>query len=167
MTVAYERFRGLRDKGQRRGGGYDVNKSKTVPVPLERLYAAFGARERKRWMPERTPRVKKATRGKSMRLTWDDGLAIQDSVGGIEMITPQVFGGSQAKYRDRVHNSFVIGVNQDWPEVNNFAVDQGRFFNKLDLVGPGREPGARNRTAGRGCFSFTPGHLAILRHWPA
>ena len=70
---------------------------------------------------------------KPVRLTWDDGLAIQDTVGGIEMITPQVFGGSQAKYRDRVHNSFVIGVNQDWPEVNNFAVDQGRFFNKLDL----------------------------------
>ncbi|MCZ6508109.1 MAG: ABC transporter permease [Acidobacteria bacterium] len=70
---------------------------------------------------------------KPVRLTWDDGLAIQDTVGGIEMITPQVFGASQAKYRDRVHGSFVVGVNQDWPEVNNFAVDQGRFFNKLDL----------------------------------
>jgi len=70
---------------------------------------------------------------KPVRLTWDDGLAIRDTVGGIEMITPQVFGGSQAKYRDRVHSSFVIGVNQDWPEVNNFAVDRGRFFNKLDL----------------------------------
>jgi len=70
---------------------------------------------------------------KPVRLTWDDGQAIRDSIGGIEMITPQVFGASQIKYRDRVHSSFVIGVNQDWPEVNNFAVDQGRFFNKLDL----------------------------------
>lgn len=70
---------------------------------------------------------------KPVRLTWEDGQAIRDTVAGIEMITPQVFGGIQVKYRERVHSSFVIGVNQDWPEVNNFAVDQGRFFNKLDL----------------------------------
>jgi len=70
---------------------------------------------------------------KPVRLTWDDGQAIEASVAGIEMITPQVAGGSQVKYRERVHTSFVIGVNEDWPEVNNFAVDQGRFFNKLDL----------------------------------
>jgi len=70
---------------------------------------------------------------KPVRLTWDDGEAIRDTVPGIEMITPQVFGATQIKYRDRVHNAFVIGVNQDWPAVNNFAVDQGRFFNKLDL----------------------------------
>jgi putative ABC transport system permease protein len=68
-----------------------------------------------------------------VRLTWDDGLAIRESVGGIQLITPQIFGPAQAKYRDRQHSSFVVGVNQDWPEVNNFAVDQGRFFNKLDL----------------------------------
>ncbi|MDH3524346.1 MAG: ABC transporter permease [Acidobacteriota bacterium] len=70
---------------------------------------------------------------KPVRLTWDDGLAIRDAVAGIERITPQVFGAAQVKYRDRVHSSFAIGVNQDWPAVNNFAVDRGRFFNKLDL----------------------------------
>ena len=41
VTVAYERIRGLRDVGQRRGGTYDVNKSKTVAVPLAKLYRAF------------------------------------------------------------------------------------------------------------------------------
>ena len=70
---------------------------------------------------------------KPLRLTWDDGLAIEESVAGIEMITPQIVGPMSAKYRDRVHSTFALGVNQDWPEVNNFAVDQGRFFNKLDL----------------------------------
>jgi putative ABC transport system permease protein len=68
-----------------------------------------------------------------VRLTWEDGLAIRDSVAGIQLITPQVFGAAQAKYRDRQHSSFIVGVNQDWPEVNNFAVEEGRFFNKLDL----------------------------------
>ncbi len=37
VTVGYERIRGLREKGQRRGGGFVVNKSKTYPVPIAKL----------------------------------------------------------------------------------------------------------------------------------
>jgi putative ABC transport system permease protein len=48
------------------------------------------------------------------------------------MITPQVFGQAVVKYRDRQHRTFAIGVNEDWPEVNNFTVDRGRFFSQLD-----------------------------------
>ena len=77
VTVGYERIRGLRDKGQRRGAGYDVNKSKTYPVPLAKLYAAFGARKRKAWLGDAEVTVKKATRGKSMRLTWSDGCPVE------------------------------------------------------------------------------------------
>ena len=73
VTVGYERIRGLRDKGQSRAGGYIVNKSKTVPVSIARLYAAFGARRRRAWMPGVSPTVRKATREKSMRLKWEDG----------------------------------------------------------------------------------------------
>lgn len=73
VTVAYERIRGLREKGQRRGGRFDVNKSKTFPVPLDELYRAFGARVRRRWLGEIDLRVRKATVGKSMRITWSDG----------------------------------------------------------------------------------------------
>ena len=49
------------------------------------------------------------------------------------MITPQIFGQTEVKYRDRQHKPFVLGVNQDWPEVNKFNVDRGRFFSRLDL----------------------------------
>ncbi len=70
---------------------------------------------------------------KPVRLTWEDGQAIRDTIAGIDMITPQMFGASQAKYKERVHNTFIIGVNQDWPEVHDFSVDSGRFFNKIDL----------------------------------
>ena len=73
VTVAYERIRGLRDVGQRRGGGYDVNKSKTYPVPLDTLYAAFGARGRSRWLGEHGFTIKTSRRSKSMRVTWEDG----------------------------------------------------------------------------------------------
>ena len=74
VTVAYERIRGLRDTGQQRESkDYHVNKSKTVPVPIEELYAAFGARPRKQWMGDVDLKVRKATREKSMRITWEDG----------------------------------------------------------------------------------------------
>jgi len=76
VTIGYERIRGLRDKGQRRGGGYDVNKSKTFPVGIGELYASFGARKRARWMDASGMRVKTATREKSMRIAWEDGTSV-------------------------------------------------------------------------------------------
>jgi len=74
VTVAYEQARGLRAPGQRRGGHFEVNASKTVAVPVERLYEAFidpGLRER--WLPGARFEVRTATPGKSIRANWDDG----------------------------------------------------------------------------------------------
>lgn len=75
VTVAYERIRGLRDVGQRRGGGYDVNKSKTLPVPVTELYECWQARQRARWL-DLELRIKKATRPKSMRIAVADGTSV-------------------------------------------------------------------------------------------
>jgi len=78
VTVGYERIRGLRAIGQRRGGSYETTKSKTVGVPVERLFAAFAdARSRQRWMPGVTFTVRKATPSKSLRITWDDGTSVE------------------------------------------------------------------------------------------
>jgi hypothetical protein len=78
VTVGYERIRGLRDVGQRRGGGYEVNKSKTCPVPVAMLYDAFAnARRRNRWLPGVGFTVRTATPHKSMRVTWEDGSDLQ------------------------------------------------------------------------------------------
>ncbi len=41
VTVGYERIRGLREKGQRRGGAYEANKSRTFTVRVENMYEAF------------------------------------------------------------------------------------------------------------------------------
>jgi len=77
VTVGYERIRGLREVGQRRDGAYEANKSKTFQVPLSRLYGAFAdARERRQWLADREPVVRKATPERSMRLTWDDGTSV-------------------------------------------------------------------------------------------
>lgn len=78
VTVGYERIRGLREMGQRRGGLYEANKSKTVPVPVATLYKAFrDARQRARWMPGVNITVKTATPNKSMRVVWDDDTRVE------------------------------------------------------------------------------------------
>jgi len=78
ITVGYERIRGLRDVGQRRGGGYEVSKSKTCPVPLATLYHAFAdTRTRKKWLPGVAMTIRTATANKSMRVTWEDGTSVQ------------------------------------------------------------------------------------------
>ena len=66
VTVGYERARGLRAPNQRRGGGYDVSASKTVNVPVERLYEAFLALD--------LPLTVRTTRpNRSARFDWEDG----------------------------------------------------------------------------------------------
>src|SRR2546430_16680714 len=51
VTVGYERIRGLRDRGQRRGGGYEASKSRTFAGPAARIHAAFpNARTPGRWL---------------------------------------------------------------------------------------------------------------------
>jgi hypothetical protein len=75
VTVGYERIRGLREKGQGRDGVYEVGKSKTFPVPIDELYAAFG--RRRRWLADVEPTVKRATDRKSVRMTWPDGTKVE------------------------------------------------------------------------------------------
>ena len=68
ITVGYERLRGLRDVGQRRGGRYEVSKSKTIAVPVDELWRAFeNARVRRRWLPDEAMTIRTATAHKSMR----------------------------------------------------------------------------------------------------
>jgi uncharacterized protein YndB with AHSA1/START domain len=78
VTVGYERIRGLREVGQRRDGVYEANKSKTVAVPVERLFAAWtDPAERERWLPGVTLAVRKATPFKWVRITWEDGSNVE------------------------------------------------------------------------------------------
>jgi hypothetical protein len=76
VAVGYERIRGLRAHGQQRSGDWSVSKSKTVGVPLAKLYAAFNARGRAKWMDGVKLTTRGATPNKSMRLRWEDGSPI-------------------------------------------------------------------------------------------
>jgi hypothetical protein len=74
VTVGYERARGLRAPGQRRGGGFEVGASKTVAVPVDRLYQAFAdPAVRERWLGGAGFEVRTARPGRSIRANWDDG----------------------------------------------------------------------------------------------
>jgi putative ABC transport system permease protein len=71
---------------------------------------------------------------RQVELTWEDGKAIRDSIPGVKLITPLLIGQQPAKYRDRQHTTLVLGVNDDWPEVNNHTVEHGRFLSSVDLL---------------------------------
>jgi hypothetical protein len=75
VTVGYERIRGLRERGQRRDGTYEVGKSKVYPVPLAELWTGFCRCER--WLDGVKLRMSKATKHKSMRMRWSDGTPVE------------------------------------------------------------------------------------------
>jgi len=78
VTVGYERIHGLREVGQKRSGDYEISKSKTVAVPLQKLYAAFSsARVRARWLAGVKLTVRGATPQKRMRLRWADDTRVE------------------------------------------------------------------------------------------
>jgi len=80
VTVGYERIRGLRELGQKRSGDYEISKSKTIAVPLGKLYAAFSSsRARARWLAGVKLTVRGATPQKRMRLRWGDDTPVEIS----------------------------------------------------------------------------------------
>ncbi len=71
-TVGYERLKGLRARGQRRGGTWGADKSKTVNAPIEAVFKAFtDARRRAKWLPDAALRTSQPH--KSVRLGMSDG----------------------------------------------------------------------------------------------
>src|SRR5262245_21283016 len=61
VTVAYERARGLRAKHQT-ARGYVASRSKTLPVPVAGLFAAWSnPRQRKKWLTDDSFVIRKTT----------------------------------------------------------------------------------------------------------
>ena len=73
ITVGYEQARGLREPGQT-ADGWQVSASKTVSVPVKRLYRAFVEEHlREHWLPGAELHLRTATPHKSARYDWEDG----------------------------------------------------------------------------------------------
>jgi putative ABC transport system permease protein len=85
-------------------------------------------------LPKQDPNQGPGVVARQVKLTWEDGQAVRDEVPGVRLITPLIVApGRQIKHRDRQHSTMILGVNQDWPEVNNHEVEIGRFFSEVDL----------------------------------
>jgi len=77
VTVGYERIRRLREKGQRRDGGYEASKSRTYNVPVATLFKAFrSTRRRNQWLPVKAV-VRSSAPHKRVRLEWADKTVVQ------------------------------------------------------------------------------------------
>jgi hypothetical protein len=73
VVGSYERARGLRAVGEH-ADGFRITASKTVAVPVDRLYEAFiDTSLRERWLPGAELRERTATRPRSARFDWGDG----------------------------------------------------------------------------------------------
>ena len=72
ITVGYEQARGLRVKHEKTSG-FEIGRSKTLPIALARLYAAWESPQREVWLEMPGLEARTARRDKSMRLTWPDG----------------------------------------------------------------------------------------------
>ncbi len=71
VTVGYEQARGLRVKHQKTDG-FSISASKTIAAPAARAFDAFANDAiRKRWLGSDAFTIRKATRPKSLRITWD------------------------------------------------------------------------------------------------
>jgi len=73
VTVGYEQARGLRVVNQK-ADGFSASASRTMHIGLDKLYAAWSEpRQRSRWLPDAPLELRRATDGKSMRMTWTAG----------------------------------------------------------------------------------------------
>jgi hypothetical protein len=77
VTVGYERIKGLRERGQRRNGTYEITKSRTFSVPVKVLFDAWAKdTARRRWLEKVDAVVRTKKASKSMRLGWPDGTLV-------------------------------------------------------------------------------------------
>lgn len=77
VTVGYEQAVGLRKKHET-AKGYQVGRSKTLPVGVATLFRAWSdAKARAKWLKASGYTIRKATRNKSIRMSWKDGTNVE------------------------------------------------------------------------------------------
>ncbi len=70
ITVGYEQARGLR-KVHETGKGFQISGSKTVNVPVSKLFSLWIDDElRTKWLGKQKIEIRKTTKNKSLRISW-------------------------------------------------------------------------------------------------
>ena len=74
IAVDYEHARGIREKFQKCDGEFAASGSRTMNVPMTKLYGAWTDEKlRQRWLPGAILEITTATPNKSLRAKWDGG----------------------------------------------------------------------------------------------
>lgn len=74
VAVTYGQERGLRQKFQSCTGEFQASASRTIAVPVSSLFDAWVDEDlRRQWLGDEPIVIRKATPGKSVRVTWSDG----------------------------------------------------------------------------------------------
>ncbi len=77
VTVGYEQERGLRQEHEK-PEGFQISRSKTLAASPAPVFAAFADQKRRRqWLQDSDFTIRKATPGKSLRITWADGTSVE------------------------------------------------------------------------------------------
>ena len=74
IAVGYEQARGLR-KPRQTPLGFAASVTRTIAVPVSALYVAWEEGRRGEWLPDAIE-VRRATKNKSMKITWPDGSGV-------------------------------------------------------------------------------------------
>jgi uncharacterized protein YndB with AHSA1/START domain len=100
VTVGFEQERGLRQKHET-AQGFSVSASRTLNVDEAAIFEMWNdARQRRRWLPDPLT-VRKATPGRSLRVTWGDGRTNVDV-----MLYPKGKGKAQVSVQhDKLNNA--------------------------------------------------------------
>nr|WP_042178209.1 DUF4287 domain-containing protein [Kibdelosporangium sp. MJ126-NF4]CEL13048.1 hypothetical protein [Kibdelosporangium sp. MJ126-NF4]CTQ98735.1 hypothetical protein [Kibdelosporangium sp. MJ126-NF4] len=126
LIVEYEQARGLRPPGARPDGTFTVGASKTMGVPVERLYRAVtDPQERQRWLPdvvlrERTSRPLRSVRfdrdgdGTRVSVTFDAKGDGRSQVAVEQELLPDPATAQQAKvfWRERLADLKTVLENE-------------------------------------------------------
>jgi hypothetical protein len=111
ITVTYERARGLRVVGQRADGSFVASATKTIAVPIERLFDAFqdqGLRDR--WLPGAELRLRAATAPRTARYDWEDG----ESRVVVAFVEVSDAKSQVALEHERLHDADTVGEMKTW-----------------------------------------------------
>ena len=71
--------------------------------------------------------------GKDIRLTLDDAQAIRRECPAVAALTPTTYQFAWVSAGGRKWSGYVIGVNDEYPDINNHYVDEGRFVSAQDI----------------------------------
>jgi len=99
--------------------------------------------------------------GSSTTLTLDDAMAIADKCPSVLKSVPEARGNIQVKYANQNTNTTIFGTTPDYPDVRDYSVQAGRFFDAQEVKASKKVAVIGATTAGNLFGASSPVNKAI------